>query len=204
MPIAAVLVDFGGVLYRAPDIKWARRWQSWLGLKHDPLVSAMIASPEDSEFIAAIMVGEIPEAEVWRMVGERWKLNPALLHFFRRSMTSTRRLNRDLMAFVSSLRPRYKTAILSNAGSDARQMFREKFGFHQLVDEMIISAEERVAKPDPRIYQIAVDRLGVLPQEAVFLDDLLPNVLAAREFGLHAIHFMSTDQALGELRQFVA
>ena len=203
MPIAAVFIDFGGVLYRTPDVKWARRWQAWLGLNHDPLLSAII-SFEDSEFFAAIMVGEISEADVWKMVAERWKINPSLLHFVRRSMASRRRLNQELMKFVAGLRPRYKTAILSNAGSDARQTFSEVFGFHQLVDEMIISAEVRVAKPDPRIYQIAVDRLGVRPQEAVLLDDLMPNVMAARAFGLNAIHFQSTSQALGELKNLIA
>jgi putative hydrolase of the HAD superfamily len=203
MPIAAFFIDFGGVLYRTPDVKWARRMQSWLGLEQDPVLTAIISSPEDSEFIAAIMVGEILEADVWKMVSERWKINPVLLDFFRRRLTSRRWLNHELIEFITGLRPRYKTAILSNAGSDARRTFSEAFGFHRLVDEMIISAEVRVAKPDPRIFQIAVERLGVRPQDAVLLDDLLLNVHAARNFGLKAVHFQTTSQALEDLKNII-
>jgi epoxide hydrolase-like predicted phosphatase len=203
MPIAAIIVDFGGVLYFTPDMKWARRWQGWLGLKKNPLISAIIDSPEDSEFVGKIMVGEIPEAQVWQMMADQFKVHPVLVKFFRRSLISSRRLNREMMAFVNSLRPKYKTAILSNAGSDARSMFSDVFGFHRLVDEMIISAEERVAKPNQRIYQIAVERLGVQPEEAIFVDDLLPNVMAAHSFGLHAIHFKTTEQAMSEIQELL-
>ena len=203
MPIAAIIVDFGGVLYETPDVKWARRWQGWLGLKKDPLISAIIDSPEDSEFVEKIMLGEITEAQVWQMMADQFKVHPALIRFFRRSLISSRRLNREMMAFVDTLRPQYKTAILSNAGSDARSMFSDIFGFHRLVDEMIISAEERVAKPDHRIYQIAVERLGVRPEETIFVDDLLPNVMAAHEFGLHAIHFKTTEQVKAEILELI-
>jgi epoxide hydrolase-like predicted phosphatase len=202
--IRAVLFDFGGVLYRTPDRRWMRQWQLLLGLARDEELSAIISSPDESPFIQAIMEGRIPEGEVWERIGRRWRFSPVLAHWLRRNAMSQRRLNREVAAFLASLRPRYKTAILSNAGSDARQMFIDRFGFDKLVDAMIISAEERVAKPDERIYQIALERLGVAPDEAVFLDDLAVNVAAAIRMGIQAVHFRETRQALADVQALLA
>ena len=82
-------------------------------------------------------------------------------------------------------------------------IFTDQFGFDRLVDTMIISAEERVAKPDERIYRIALERLQVDPEEAVFLDDLAVNVAAANQLGMKAVHFRETRQALAEVQSLL-
>jgi putative hydrolase of the HAD superfamily len=64
---------------------------------------------------------------------------------------------------------------------------------------MIISAEVGIAKPDARIYQIAVDRLGVLPGEALFVDDVIENIQSARAFGLKTIHYQGNQGLYREL-----
>ena len=202
--IRAVLFDFGGVLYRTPDRRWMRQWQMVLGLARDEEISAIIAAPEESPFMQAVLDGRISESEVWERFGRRWRLSPVLARWLRRNAMNRSRLNREVASFLGNLRPRYKTAILSNAGSDARQMFTERFGFDRLVDTMIISAEERVAKPDERIYQIALERLGVAPAEAVFLDDMAVNVAAAIRLGMQAVQFLNTRQALADVRALLA
>lgn len=204
MPIRAVIFDFGGVLYHQPDMKMARRLQVMLGLKNDQFISAVLASPNDSEFVAAVMVGNIPEQEVWDMLAKRWKVKVDLINMLRQTLMSRNRLNKELAGFLAGLRPQYKTAILSNAGTDARRTFTEIFGLNQVVDEMIISAEERVAKPDARIYQITLDRLQMTPEEVVFLDDLVENVEAARLFGIRAVHFQSNLQAITEVQRYLS
>jgi epoxide hydrolase-like predicted phosphatase len=69
---------------------------------------------------------------------------------------------------------------------------------------MIISAEERVAKPDRRIYQITMERLGMDPGEIVFVDDLIENVEAARQLGINAVHFQNNAQAITEVQRYLA
>jgi len=202
MSIRAVLFDFGGVLYKTPDRRWLRNWQRLLGLGQDETISAMIASPEESPYVQAIMEGRIPESDMWERLGQRWRLSPVLVSWLQYSTMSRRRLNREVADFLAGLRPRFQTAILSNAGSDARRQFTEIFGFNRIVDEMIISAEEGVAKPDERIYRIALERLGVEAQEALFLDDLAVNVEAARRLGMQAVQFFETRQALAEIQAF--
>jgi epoxide hydrolase-like predicted phosphatase len=69
-----------------------------------------------------------------------------------------------------------------------------------LVDTVIISAEEGLAKPDERIFHLALERLGVVAQEALFIDDLAVNVEAARRVGIKSVHFQKTDQAVEEIK----
>ena len=70
---------------------------------------------------------------------------------------------------------------------------------HQNIDVIVISSEEKVMKPDPGIYHIALERLGVQPDEAVFVDDFQHNVEGAQALGMHAIRFVSTSQTLEDL-----
>ena len=204
MTIRAVLFDFGGVLYKTPDRQWMKKWQRFLGLGKDEVISSIIVSQDESPYVQAVMEGRIPESEIWERMGRRWRLSPILVRWLKRSTMSRHRLNREVASFLAGLRPKYRTGILSNAGSDARSMFTSIFGFDRLVDEMIISAEEGIAKPDERIYQIALDKLGVKAAETVFLDDLAVNVKAARQMGMKAVQFQGTSQALTEIRALLA
>ena len=108
-------------------------------------------------------------------------------------------LNIQLADLIRSLRGRYKIGLLSNAWSNMRQVLDERFHVADLFDELIISAEVGLAKPDPRIYHLAVQRLNVQPSETVFIDDMLKNVEAARLEGLHAIQYLDFEQMLAEL-----
>lgn len=68
---------------------------------------------------------------------------------------------------------------------------------------MVISGEILMLKPEPAIYKHLVDTTGIVPAESVFIDDLLRNVIAARECGLHAIQFRGADDCRAELRRYL-
>jgi epoxide hydrolase-like predicted phosphatase len=109
-----------------------------------------------------------------------------------------------MAAFIRSLRPAYRTAILTNAGDQGRQIFCAAYHLEALVDTVIISAEEGLAKPDERIYRLALERLSVAAHEALFIDDLPVNVEAARRVGLKTVQFQNTTQALDEVKAILA
>jgi epoxide hydrolase-like predicted phosphatase len=67
-------------------------------------------------------------------------------------------------------------------------------------DETIFSWEVRLRKPDPRIYRLVLDRLGVQPQEAVFVDDFMKNIEGAKEVGMHTVWFKGREDAVRQLR----
>ena len=86
----------------------------------------------------------------------------------------------------------------------ARKALTERWGLAAVVDEMVLSAEEGEAKPDPPIYRTALQRLGVQPHEAVFVDDMAVNVEAARSLGMAGVQFRSREQAIADVEQILA
>ena len=81
---------------------------------------------------------------------------------------------------------------------DARRFFTSS-GIAAHLDTITISGEEGVMKPDERIYRIALGRLNVEPNEAIFVDDFSENVVAARMLGMTGVHFADPQLARREL-----
>ena len=111
---------------------------------------------------------------------------------------SYEQLNISLMQFVSSLRPRYKIATICNGGS--REAVTRKFKLDEMVDLMLFDGEEGISKPDVRIYQRALMRLNIRPNEAVFVDDKESNIEAAKNLGMFVVHFKNTEQAIADIQ----
>jgi HAD superfamily hydrolase (TIGR01509 family) len=77
------------------------------------------------------------------------------------------------------------------------------FHLDRFVDDIIISAEEGIIKPDRRIYQIALDRLGAEPDTTLFVDDYPANVKGARDLGMKAVHFIDNKQAMQHIQTYL-
>jgi putative hydrolase of the HAD superfamily len=107
--------------------------------------------------------------------------------------------NTELIDYARRLRPRYRTGILSNSFVGAREREQVAYGFEDLVDEIVYSHEVGMSKPDPRIYALVCERLGVHPSEMIFLDDAQVCVAGADKAGIHAIHHRNNAQAIEEI-----
>lgn len=81
----------------------------------------------------------------------------------------------------------YRTALLTNISRDGEKMWRELIPVDDLFDVVIDSSRVGLRKPDPRIYQLACERLGVQPSDCLFIDDLACNVEAAEALGMQVI-----------------
>jgi len=126
-------------------------------------------------------------------------LSPEQIKDFQRAFWGGDKVDTDLIRYIRSLRKSYKTALLSNAFLDLRRMVTEVWKIGDAFDELVISAEVGVMKPDPQIYQIALEKLGVAAQQAVFIDDFERNVDAAKAVNMHAIRFRNAVQARADL-----
>jgi 2-haloacid dehalogenase len=106
------------------------------------------------------------------------------------------------VAILSELRaqgvPLY---FLSNYSAETYPLARARFDFLSWFADGIVSGEHGVIKPDPAIYRLIIERHGIDPARAVFIDDLAANAEAARAFGIHAIHFSATDALRAELAE---
>ena len=192
--IRAVFFDLGGVLlcteHEAPRQYLAGR----LGVEYEDLVRAVF----ESETSRKASLGAIREEEHWQAVAKKLK-RPKEADSIRDEFFAGDALDHTLLDFLRSLRPKFKTGLISNAWSGLRQYIIDH-KFEDAFDHMVISAEVGVVKPDARIYQMALDQLGVSPNEAVFVDDFIENVKGAQAVGMSAIHFRDSESALAELK----
>jgi len=201
--INTLFFDLGGVLIKQPNGRQLKIWKKVFGGKHKSEVLEMLENPHGSQLIKDICLGNLTEDFLWHQMAEKWHISPMIIQYFRRKMSSQRQLNSAIIDFIAKLRGKYKTAILSNAGDQTRRLMEETYHLNVLVDEIIISAEEGVIKPDHRIFEIAMVRLETKPEQSLLLDDYLENVVAAREFGMHAVQFINTHQAINEVCNYL-
>lgn len=95
---------------------------------------------------------------------------------------------------------KYKIYALSNWSHESYPLMEERYDFLKLFDGKVISGYEKIMKPDPEIYRRLLDRFSLEGDEAVFIDDSLPNILGAQKVGLHTIHFTSPEDLEKKLR----
>jgi putative hydrolase of the HAD superfamily len=200
MVIRAVVFDIGGVLEITPDLGAVPMWESRLGLPPGDLAERM------HDVFAGGSIGAITEDDVHRALGNRLGLDEqqvaALMADIWREYLGTP--NIELIEYTRLLRPRYRTGILSNSFVGAREKEQAAYCFEDLVDDIVYSHEAGMSKPDPRIYVLACTRLGVRPDETVFIDDTDYCVAGAREVGLHAIRYQDNAQVIHEIEVLLA
>ena len=210
MTIHAVVFDIGGILEIVPEggdptrrfPQMIARWEERLGLPARELDRRITAM--DERFSTAGKdgsVGTCTEEEWLAELGPATGMDAAQVGAFMRDFWDVYMgaPNVELMEYFKGLRPRYRTALLSNSFVGARREEEARFGFAAITDLIVYSHEEGMSKPDRRIYERTWRRLGVQPREMLFLDDVEPNILAARECGIHAIHFQDNAQAIAEI-----
>lgn len=194
MAIRAVIWDLGGVLVRTEDPLPRTRMAERLGLSRTELEQTVFAG----EWSDRATIGQIESAELWQRICLQFKLPLEECAALQQAFWGGDRLDRDLVNYIRMLRRSYRTALLSNAFSDLRSSL-ERWGIVDAFDQLIISAEVGLMKPDPRIFKLVLDRLGVAPGEAAFIDDFSVNVRAAQAAGIHAIRFLDPIKTKAEL-----
>src|SRR3712207_3004655 len=91
-------------------------------------------------------------------------------------------------------------ALCTNNVREWEPRWRPMVPVDEIFESVVDSAFVGTRKPEPRIYEIVLERLGdVPPEECVFLDDFAVNCEAAREAGMHAVQFLDTDQAIADV-----
>jgi epoxide hydrolase-like predicted phosphatase len=199
MNIKAVIWDIGGVINRTEDPRPRDELAAELGVTRDRLNGLFFSGPEGTR----AQKGEITVAELLANIRRELSLvdgqSPDLVdRFFGGDI-----LDDALMDEIRRLRPAYKTGIISNAWPGLPALLNE-WGIADAFDFVVGSGDAGVMKPDPRIYQMSLQGLGVQPGEAVFIDDFIENVQGAEALGFHAIHFKDRAQTLEELGRLLA
>jgi epoxide hydrolase-like predicted phosphatase len=189
----AVIFDFGRVISAQKPASLFRSYEEDLDLSPGTLNRVMFGSSAWQE----VLIGHKTADDYWREIGPALGLHtPEEIDAFRRRYHADEAINDGVLDLIRRLHGHYKLAILSNSPPGLARWLAD-WEILDLFDVVVCSGDEGVVKPDPAVFELTLERLGVAPEEAVFVDDYPGHVEAARALGLHGIHF-TTAQALAD------
>jgi epoxide hydrolase-like predicted phosphatase len=194
--LKAIIFDVGGVLIRTQSRAGREKWATRLGLDSWEFENFVF----NSESGRQAQLGQKTFAAHWRWLGDYFGLDEASLAEMRHDFFAGDVMNESLVAYVKRLRQTgYRTGLLSNFGDDARHVWTEVYPFIEHFDGIVISSEVGLMKPDPRIYRLAAESVGVKVKEALFVDDFIENIESAKRLGMQTIHFTGPEIAQQQL-----
>jgi len=201
--IEAVISDFGGVL-TSPLLDSFAAFQdsSGISLEHLGLAMAAIWKRDGANPLYELETGRMTEPEFLRTLGEeltRQLGTPVELHGFGERYFEHLHPNEPMIEYMRDLRERgYKLAICTNNVREWEPLWRAKLPVDELFEVVVDSGFVGARKPERRIYEITLERLDVPASGALFIDDAELNCQVARELGMEAIWFRSSEQAIAE------
>ena len=188
--IQALVLDYGGVLSLPQPDNWYQAVALRLGVvadlfpasywQHRQAYDAGIPAEEYWTRVLATVGRSAQAAEVERLV----ESDAASWTRYREDVWDVARWFRRLCG---------RTGFLSNGVPEVMARIRAERRLESCFDAVIVSCEVGVAKPDPRIYQICLSRLGVAADQTLFVDDRLENLQGAAKLGMRTLHFASGD-----------
>ena len=196
--IKALITDFGGVLMRTRTDGSRRALEQQLSLAPRTLDDRVFSC----EMSQQAMRGDISETALWHYLESDLNLTQHGLTWqeFQRRFFEEDFLDEELVDFIRGTRLAVKTGLISNAWDGLREVLHTRVPIADAFDVIVISAEEKIMKPDARIYLGTLEQLAVKAEEVIFLDDFIENIHTANALGMHGVHFRSTEQAQSEIR----
>ena len=193
--IESVIFDWGGVLIDDPRPGILRYCSEALGVTLEDY------TPVHDLFLDEFHKGKISEERFWQQItGKLGKSMPPARSQWYEAFRLAYVPKQDMFRLASLLHDKgYKTVLLSNTELPAVRFFHEQC--YNMFDLLVFSCIERVMKPERRIYEITLERLGSKAEQAVFIDDVQEYIRGAEDVGLNTILFKSFDQVKGELAE---
>jgi putative hydrolase of the HAD superfamily len=203
--IEAVVSDFGGVL-TTPLLTSFMAIQDEIGISPENLGKAMRAiTEEDGENpLYALERGEMAEVDFLERVNDG--LEPLLghrpeLHRFREVYFEALHPNEPMIELMRQLKAEgLRMAMLTNNVREWEPVWRPMLPVDEIFETVVDSGFVGLRKPEPRIYELTLERLGLAAAACLFVDDLEPNCEGARAAGMTAVHFRDNEQAIAEIR----
>ena len=193
--IKAIIFDFGRVISGQKPLSLFRNYEDELGLEPGTINFIMF----DSEAWQDALVGRKTVEEFWHEIGPELGLNSVdEVDAFRHRYRADEEINQGVLKLIRRLHGNYKLAVLSNSPPGLAQWLADWNVLHPF-DVVFCSGDEGMAKPDPEAFELTLERLGLKPDEAVFVDDTRQHVEAAQELGLQGILFTTAEKLEEEI-----
>jgi putative hydrolase of the HAD superfamily len=203
--IEAIVSDFGGVL-TTPLLTSFMAVQDEIGISPENIGKAMraLTDKEGENPLYALEKGEIAEVAFLERLGEA--LEPLLghrpaLHRFRETYFAALHPNEPMIELMRELKAGGKRmAMLTNNVREWEPLWRPMLPVDEIFETVVDSGFVGCRKPEARIYEMTLERLGLPAEVCLFVDDLLPNCEGAEAAGMNAVHFQDNEQAIPEIR----
>ena len=189
-----LLVDFGGVLTTDVFASF-REFCVAEGLLPDTVRDRFMKDPMARELLADLETGRVTEGEFeskFAAVLELERSDGLIDRLFAGMLPDETMLD----AVRAAKRAGVRTGLISNSWGHGRY---DRTLFPELFDGVVISGDVGLRKPDPRIYELGAESVGLPPSACVFVDDLPGNLKPARELGMATVHHVRAEQTTSEL-----
>jgi epoxide hydrolase-like predicted phosphatase len=194
--IAAVIWDLGGVILKTEDTSHREKWEKRFDLETWGLEKLVFGNPISQ----SASEGNASIEDIWDYVQSKLGMEDEEMDAFRKDFFAGDEVDLELMAFIRQIKTKFKSGMITNAWPGMRHFIEQEWKIADAFEEIVVSAEIHLVKPDPKIYEIALDQLKVPAQEAVFIDDFIENIEGAENVGMTGIHFRSTAEVMEKLR----
>ena len=193
-----LLVDFGGVLTTNVFASFEQFCQAE-GLSPETVREKFLEDPEAQQLLFDLELGTLGESEFEPRFAAVLGLedHDGLID---RLFAGMHPDNAMIEAVRSAKRAGVRTGMVSNSWGAGRY---DRDRFPDLFDGVVISAEEGMRKPDPEIYALGAQRVGLAPEQCVFVDDLPGNLKPARAIGMATVHHVDAAQTVPQLEELL-
>lgn len=207
--ITTVISDFGGVL-TTPLVQSFAAVQDETGIPFEELGKAMgrIEEEDGKHPLYELEMGKLSEVDFLGKLGDA--LEPALghrpeLHRFREIYFEALHPNPPMIDLMREAKDGgHRMGMLTNNVREWEPLWRSMLPVDEIFEVVVDSGFVGCRKPEPEIYEITLERLGVSADECLFVDDVDVNCAAARELGMSAVHYQHNDQAIPEIREVLS
>lgn len=203
--IKGVVCDFGGVL-TTPMTESFLTWSKEVDIDLGQLQEAieLVTERDGAHPLFELECGRITEPEFMRRVGEATTEivgHDVPMQDFSAQLWGGLRANEPMVGLMVELKQAdYRMALLTNNVKEWGQYWRPLVPVQDIFEVIVDSSEVGMRKPDPRIYEITVEKIGLTPAECIFVDDFEHNCEAARELGMTAVRYETPEQGVADVR----
>jgi len=195
--IRAIIFDIGGVIVTEEANRVILKTTKKFGIGRDDFNNATKIKFKET------FTGKIDILDWYTDIVSRLEIDVDPKEMFKSHLetykTITKKPNLDIINLVERLKDNYKIGCLSNIENQIAKYNLNRGLFDVFGDNVFLSCEMGIMKPNPEIFNIVLKKLGSVPEETIFIDDNPENIKAANKLGIHGILFKGYEQLIRDL-----
>lgn len=194
--IKAIIFDLGGVMATDPLPSTCKKLAKITGIEFNKVYEIARQNQDP------VQRGKIGVKRYWENIKRDLKSDFDINEIKNSSLKSLRPYSR-MINLVKKLRKKYKVGLLSNTEKENFEYWNKKYSFDKIFDDIVTSFEIGSRKPEKEIYKKSIEKLGVKPNEIVFVDNEIKNLNGATRLGIRTLLYDTYDNFLSRLNKIL-